>query len=174
MLYRKLRWVLEQVAGGLPDLNALFDPVVSGGITRVVLPQDVRNRQAAECASQKGDRDKKRQPRNYEGVKSTEGRNKDVHVGSSNRHLGLWADAKDDDVSEAREEGNLMDLNVGIPLNLNVDMREGVVEDVGLGALDPSNVADGLNHGNGGSRVGEQDSQGLLAEHTGGDGDSLV
>ncbi|KAJ4964935.1 hypothetical protein NE237_016784 [Protea cynaroides] len=34
-----------QVTGRLPDLNALPDPVVSGGMTRVVLPQDVVDRQ---------------------------------------------------------------------------------------------------------------------------------
>ncbi|KAJ4968295.1 hypothetical protein NE237_014996 [Protea cynaroides] len=36
-----------QVTGRLPDLNALPDPVVSGGMTRVVLPQDVVDRQFA-------------------------------------------------------------------------------------------------------------------------------
>ncbi|KAJ4962980.1 hypothetical protein NE237_022919 [Protea cynaroides] len=36
-----------QVMRRLPDMNALPDPVVSGGMTRVVLPQDVVDRQFA-------------------------------------------------------------------------------------------------------------------------------
>ncbi|KAJ4951296.1 hypothetical protein NE237_028128 [Protea cynaroides] len=39
--------VLQMVTGRLPDLNALPDPVASGGMTRVVLPQDVVDRQFA-------------------------------------------------------------------------------------------------------------------------------
>ncbi|KAJ4979521.1 hypothetical protein NE237_010301 [Protea cynaroides] len=37
-----------QLAGGIPDLNLLPDLVVSGGMTRVVLPQEVVDRQLAK------------------------------------------------------------------------------------------------------------------------------
>ncbi|KAJ4951204.1 hypothetical protein NE237_028036 [Protea cynaroides] len=40
-----------QVAGGMPDLSNLPDPIVSRGITRVVLPQDVVDRQMVKYQS---------------------------------------------------------------------------------------------------------------------------
>ncbi|KAJ4972827.1 hypothetical protein NE237_006001 [Protea cynaroides] len=126
---------------------------------------------AVECPSHKGDGDNKRRPETDKVETITEGGNKEVHVRASVRHLGMWANAEDDDVCEAKEVGKLEDSNVGGPLG---DLREGVTELAEPSVLDLSNVADGLNHGDGVLRVAKQDTQAVLAEHTGGDGDSVV
>ncbi|KAJ4959062.1 hypothetical protein NE237_026173 [Protea cynaroides] len=94
-----------QVVGGLPDLNSLPDPVVSGGVTRVVLPQDVVDRQLAKYQlALIGGEENRRQP-TAEKVRRTtvDGTVNDLDA-VSGKPLGRWADAFDDEDSDNADD----------------------------------------------------------------------
>ncbi|KAJ4978369.1 hypothetical protein NE237_009149 [Protea cynaroides] len=90
-----------QVAGGMPDLSSLPDPVVSGGVTRVVLPQVTRLIIRVILLTKR------------EGVSSDGVNNVTIPVSNP---IGRWADAVDEDGSE--EEGEL------VPTPLLVDVSQ--------------------------------------------------
>ncbi|KAJ4951107.1 hypothetical protein NE237_027939 [Protea cynaroides] len=90
-----------EVIRGLPDLKLLPEPVVSGGVTHVILPQDIVDKQLEKyrlalvsCVFSK-----------EEDIRRTSGDNviADLNV-TSGKVLGRWKDAVDDDVSLNNED----------------------------------------------------------------------
>ncbi|KAJ4951825.1 hypothetical protein NE237_028657 [Protea cynaroides] len=84
-----------QVTGGLPDLTSLQEPVVMGGVTRVVLPQELKESKVPE-----------QQRTAEDGFKENE--KESVPPVHSEKPMDRWGDVSDDGESGNEEEDDLL------------------------------------------------------------------